>query len=378
MKMREFGKLGILGSAFGVGCMRFPTQTVDGETKVNVDEAVRIIRTAIDHGCNYLDTAYVYHQQTSESIVGMALKDGYREKTMVATKLPTWLCKEKADLPRFFEEQRTRLDVDQIDFYLVHALNRTQWERMKTLGVKEFLDDLKAQGKIRYAGFSFHDDYEAFHDILIDYQWDMCQIQLNILDVEHQAGLKGLRLAGSLGIPVVIMEGLLGGSLVNAPEQVQALYDAFPIKRSSVEWAFRWLCNMEEVACVLSGVSSMEQTMDNLRIFDTVEVGCMSEEELALIDKVRQAYEARRKIGCTGCAYCMPCPGGVDIPGVFKLWNERFKLNRPLAGNQPYADMKAEGKTVDHCLDCGACEEVCPQHLPIREKLRCANEDMDG
>ncbi|MBP3940638.1 MAG: 4Fe-4S dicluster domain-containing protein, partial [Christensenellaceae bacterium] len=227
-------------------------------------------------------------------------------------------------------------------------------------------------------GFSFHDDYEAFHDILIDYQWDMCQIQLNILDVEHQAGLKGLRLAGSLGIPVVIMEGLLGGSLVNAPEQVQALYDAFPIKRSSVEWAFRWLCNMEEVACVLSGVSSIEQTMDNLRIFDTVEVGCMSEEELALIDKVRQAYEARRKIGCTGCAYCMPCPGGVDIPGVFKLWNERFKLNRPLAGNQPYADMKTEGKTVDHCLDCGACEEVCPQHLPIREKLRCANEDMDG
>lgn len=376
MKMRKFGKLGIESSAFGVGCMRFPTKMIDGKLTVDEDEAVRMIRTAIDGGCTYLDTAYVYHGQKSESIVGRAIRDGYREKVNIATKLPSWMCNTPEDLPRYFEEQRTRLGVECIDFYLVHALNRREWEKMKSLGICEFLDQLQKDGKIRYKAFSFHDDYDAFAYILNDYDWDMCQIQLNIMDIDHQAGLRGLRLAGALGIPVVIMEGLLGGSLAVAPDQVAALYDAFPVKRSPVEWAFRWLCNMEEVACVLSGVSTMEQTIENLQIFDRVEVGSMSDEELALIDQVRESYRGRRKIGCTACSYCMPCPGGVDIPGVFGVWNQLYRFDKPLAENGRYGGMIRDGKDASNCMNCGACEDACPQHLPIREKLKEADMQM--
>ncbi len=373
MKLRTFGKLGIKSSAFGVGCMRFPMKA-GGE--VDVDEAIRMIRHAIDAGCTYLDTAYVYHGGQSESIVGQAIKDGYREKTNIATKLPAWMCQKPEDLPRFFEEQRARLGVDVIDFYLVHSMSRDGWDRIKALGIKEFLTKLKAEGKIRYAGFSFHDSYEAFEYILTDFDWDMCQIQLNIMDINHQAGLRGLRLAGELGIPVVIMEGLLGGSLAVAPPEVSALYQEYPKTYSPVEWAFRWLLDMPQVACVLSGVSNMAQTEDNLRIFDENDIGCMSEEDQALIDRVRGAYASRRKAGCTGCAYCMPCPGGVDIPGIFRTWNDLYRFDKTLAGNGRYARYIREGKDASKCLDCGACEEACPQHLPIRELLRGASEEM--
>lgn len=376
MKMRQFGKLGIQGSAFGVGCMRFPMTEKNGETVVDIDEAVRIIRAAIDGGCNYVDTAYVYHREQSESIVGLALKDGYREKTYVATKLPIWMCYTEEDFSKCFEEQCRRLGVDCIDFYLVHALNRKEWDRLKELGIKSFLDRLKAEGKIKYKAFSFHDDYDAFEYILTDYDWDMCQIQLNFIGVEYQAGLRGLRLAGALGIPVVIMEGLLGGALATAPTNVKDLYDAFPVKRSPVEWAFRWLCHHEEVATVLSGVSSMEQTLDNLRIFDTVTPGCMSEDELALMDKVRCAYASRQKVQCTGCAYCMPCPAGVNIPGVFRTWNELFRYEKTLAGNDRYAGMIRKECDANRCVECGACEEACPQHLPIRGLLKTADTEM--
>jgi predicted aldo/keto reductase-like oxidoreductase len=333
-------------------------------------------RYAIDHGVNYMENAYVYSNQKNETMLGHALRDGYREKVYVATKLPTWACNTREDMDRILDESLSRLETDYIDFYLVHALNKDSWKKMYDLGVLDFLDKAKASGKIRYACFSFHDNYDTFKEILDAYDWDMCQIQFNFMDVENQAGLKGLKLAGERDIPVVIMEGLLGGKLANAPDNVQALYDSWPEKRSPVEWAFRWLCNFPEVATVLSGVTDLEMTKANLEIFDRCEAGIMSDEELALIDKVREAYLSRTKIGCTGCRYCMPCPNEVDIPGIFATWNDLSLYGQKLAGNHRYAKRLNEGKGADKCIECGACEGVCPQQLSIIDALKLAHSEM--
>lgn len=376
MKMRSFGKLGIEASAFGLGCMRFPMKEVDGKKVVDEKIAIDIVRTAIDGGVNYLDTAYAYSGLQNEVIVGKALLDGYREKVSIATKLPTWLVETEEDMQRFFDEELVKLQTDVIDFYLVHSLNRGRWDKMKELNIGKFLDRLKSEGKIKYACFSFHDDYDAFEYILNDYDWDMVQIQYNYMDINNQAGTKGLELAGSKNIPVVIMEGLLGGRLANAPDNVQAIYDAFPVKRSPVEWAFRWLCNRPEVATVLSGVVDLEQTKDNLRIFDSVEVGCMTQEELDLIDEVRDAYNSRTKVGCTGCAYCMPCPQGVDIPGAFTAWNNASLYNDLKNGNANYKKLVDEGKAPTKCVECGLCLSVCPQQIDIIDMLKNVTADL--
>ena len=224
MKMRNFGKLGIQGSALGLGCMRFPKKEVDGKMVVDEENAINIIRTAIDGGVTYMDTAYVYLDQTSEVILGKALQDGYRERVTIATKLPTWMVEKEEDMQRFFDEELARLQTDHIDFYLVHSLSAERWSKIKPLGICQFLDRLKKEGKIRFACFSFHDDYKVFETILNDYDWDMCQIQYNFMDINNQAGTKGLELAGSKGIPVVVMEGLLGGRLAKAPEDY-SVYD---------------------------------------------------------------------------------------------------------------------------------------------------------
>ena len=377
MQYRKMGKLGIEVSAFGIGCMRFPMYTnEEGKRVVDQELANKIIHTAIENGVNYLDTAYVYSDRTAEKTLGIALQGGWREKVYVATKLPIWDCHTPEDLPRLYEEQRTNLGVDCIDFYLVHSLNRDAWHRMRDLGVREFLTDLKAQGKIKYACFSFHDNYEAFEEILNDYDWDMCKIQFNYMDVNNQATIKGVELAGDKNIPVVIMEGLLGGRLANVPDTVQAVFDSYPEKRSAVEWAFRWLCNFPQVGTVLSGVTNMEQTMDNLAIFDRTGVGIMSDEELAIVDRAREEYLRRTKVGCTGCRYCMPCPCGVDIPAIFGTWNEAFKYNTDISGNGRYRHMTGEGKGADQCVECGACMEMCPQSLNIPELLKVASAEL--
>lgn len=377
MQYRKMGKLGIEVSAFGIGCMRFPMYTnEEGKRVVDQELANKIIHTAIENGVNYLDTAYVYSDKQAEKVLGKALQGGWREKVYVATKLPIWDCHTPEDLPRLYEEQRTNLGVDCIDFYLVHALNRDQWHRMRDLGVREFLTDLKAQGKIKYACFSFHDNYEAFEEILNDYDWDMCQIQFNYMDVNNQATIKGVELAGEKNIPIVIMEGLLGGRLANVPDTVQAVFDSYPEKRSAVEWAFRWLCNFPQIATVLSGVTNMEQTMDNLAIFDRTGVNTMSEEELAIVTKAREEYLRRTKVGCTGCRYCMPCPCGVDIPAIFGTWNEAFKYNTNISGNGRYRRMVEENKGANQCVECGACMEMCPQQLNIPELLKAASAEL--
>ena len=371
MKYRDFGKLGIKGSAFGLGCMRF-NGAASGDSIIDEQKAITLIRRAIDGGVTYIDTAYVYLEKTSEIVLGKALRDGYRERVTIATKMPSEYVHNRAEMEALLAEELKKLQTDHIDFYLMHGINREKWEYFKSIGAPQFFDDMKKAGKIRYKCFSFHGPYDEFEYIINDYDWDMTQIQYNFMDVENQAGTKGLELAGRLGIPVVIMEGMLGGRLAKAPENVQALYDAFPVKRSPVEWAFRWLCNHPEVATVLSGCNEAEQIDDNLRIFDTVEPGIMSDAELKLIDDVRAAYLSRTKIGCTGCRYCMPCPNGVNIPRTFATWN-----NVSLYGIDPKADfdfrrMLENGETPDKCVACGACEAACPQHLNIIDGLKAA------
>ena len=375
MKYRSMGKLGIQASAFGLGCMRF-NGAASGDSVIDEQKAIRLIRQAIDGGVTYLDTAYVYLDKTSEIVLGKALKDGYRDRVTIATKMPAEFVHNREEMEALLESELKKLQTDHIDFYLMHGINREKWEYFKSIGAPEFFDDMKKAGKIRYKCFSFHGPYSDFEYILKDWDWDMVQIQYNFMDINNQAGTKGLQLAGSLGIPVVIMEGMLGGRLAKAPANVQALYDAFPVKRTPVEWAFRWLCNHPEVSVVLSGCNEPDQIAENLKIFDTVDTGIMTAEELKLIDDVRAAYVSRTKIGCTGCRYCMPCPNGVDIPGVFSVWNS-FSLYE----TDPKADwnmmmIRKNDSGADRCVACGACEAACPQHLSIIDSLQDAWTDI--
>ena len=375
MKKRIMGKLGISSSAFGLGCMRF-NGPASGDSIIDEQKAISLIRRAVDGGVTYLDTAYVYLDKTSEIVLGKALLDGYRDRVTIATKMPAEAVHNRAEMDALLDSELKKLQTDHIDFYLMHGINKEKWEYFKSIGAPEFFDDMKKAGKIRYKCFSFHGPYDQFEYILNDWDWDMVQIQYNFMDINNQAGTKGLELAGSKGIPVVIMEGLLGGRLAKAPQNVQALYDAFPVKRSAVEWAFRWLCNHPAVSVVLSGCNEPEQVDENLRIFDTVEPGIMTPEELKLMDDVRAAYISRTKIGCTGCRYCMPCPNGVNIPGLFSAWNNVSLYETDPKSSWELGFILKNGAGADKCVGCGACEAACPQHLNIIESLQSAWKDL--
>lgn len=373
MQYRDFGRTGLKVSALGFGCMRLPSNE-NGE--VNVDEAVRQIRYAIDNGVNYLDTAYIYHGGNSERVLGKAIKDGYREKVFVADKLPIWSVKKYEDCERLLNEQLERLDVEYIDFYLVHALNGKAWAEMKAIGVTDFLDKALKDGKIKYAGFSFHDGTQAFKDIIDSYDWSFCQMQYNYIDEFNQAGVEGLKYAASKGLGVVIMEPLLGGKLaITPPAEIQELWDSADVKRKPAEWGLKWIWNQKEVSVVLSGMNAQSQVEENLKTAGEAVPGCLSIEEVELISKVRTKYKELNRVPCTGCKYCMPCPAGVNIPENFSSYNQASMYN-DWKGSKWWYENKNEKERASSCVECGKCEKVCPQHISIRQHLKDFHKEM--
>jgi len=370
VKYRPFGELHWQVSALGFGCMRFPTK--DGHENIEEIEAGRMLRHAIDQGVNYLDTAYAYHGGNSESFVGRVLADGYREKVRLATKLPSWKIEERGDFDRYLNEQLERLQTDHIDFYLLHALKEEWWHRLRDLGVIEWAEGAMKDGRVGHLGFSFHDDYEVFKEIVDAYDWTFCQIQYNYMDIENQAGTRGLKYAASKGLAVVVMEPLLGGRLVDPPDPIREIWSEAPTARTPASWALQWLWHQPEVSVVLSGMTTMEHVTENIAAAERSGVGTLSDEELALVDRVRVVYRELCPIPCTQCNYCMPCPHGVDIPRNLEIYNEGIMYDKHESARRSY-EFLAEEKRASACTACFECEDQCPQDIPISQWMSQAH-----
>ena len=375
MKYRPFGKLDWQVSALGFGCMRFPVVGGDNAA-IDEDLAALMLRSAIDGGVNYIDTAWSYHREQSETFVGRVLAGGYREKVRLATKMPSWLVNTREDLDRFLDAQLERLQTDHIDFYLLHTLNAHSWENYKRLNVFEWAERKMAEGKFHYLGFSFHDSYEVFEDILNGYDsWTFCQLQYNYMDISYQAGQKGLRAAADKGLAVVVMEPLRGGRLAKnpPPPAVAEVFRRAARDWTPADWALQWVWNQPEVSLLLSGMSTLEQVGQNLVSADQSNPGSLTAEDLAVVEQARLAREALAPIPCTHCEYCLPCPSGVEIPSVFEIYNEALMYDEPQRGQNAYKhDIKDENK-ADCCEECGTCETLCPQQIEIISWLKKAH-----
>ena len=364
-------------SILGFGCMRFPRSM----GKIDMAETEREILTAIRAGVNYFDTAYIY--PGSEAALGEILaKNDVREQVYIATKLPHYLVRSADGPEKIFAEELKRLQTDYVDYYLMHMLADVDtWERMKGLGIVEWLEEKKATGAIRQVGFSYHGNSEMFCKLVDAYDWDFCQIQYNYMDEHSQAGRRGLNYAHEKGLPVVIMEPLRGGKLVNRlPEEAKRIFEEYSVQHTPAQWAFRWLWNQPEVTCVLSGMNSDEMVRDNIQTASTVEVGELGQAEEEMLHRVVAAINAKMKVGCTGCGYCMPCPKNVDIPGTFSAYNRRYSEGK-FWGLVDYAMCTALRKTptsASNCVGCGLCESHCPQQIRIREHLKNAAKEMEG
>ena len=362
-------------SVLGFGCMRF---TKKGNA-IDLDKAESEIMAAYRAGVNYYDTAYIY--SGSETLLGTILKrNGIREKVNIATKLPQYMVSSLKGVEKTFREELTRLQTDYIDYYLMHMLTDiAQWIRLKEMGILDWIEEKKKAGEIRYIGFSYHGNSENFLKILEDYDWDFCQIQYNYLDENTQAGVTGLKAAAGKGIPVIIMEPLRGGKLVNMlPQEAKKLMRENERGWSPAAWAFRWLYNQPEVTVVLSGMNSLEMVKENLETADSARVGDFQELDLAMIAKVRELIRKGEKVGCTGCRYCMPCPKGVDIPGIFRCYNAMYTDGKKDARFQfaQTVGLTRKPAFATQCVGCGKCESHCPQSIPIREKLKEADRAL--
>ncbi len=371
MEYRSMDKLGVKPSLLGFGCMRFPLRE-DGH--IDETEAEKMLDKAIASGVNYIDTAYPYHNGDSEPFVGRVLKKYDRGSLYLATKLPVWKVETIEDVKETFQEQLNRLQVDYVDFYLLHALSKERWDKILKLGILDYCEELRSQGKIKYLGFSFHDSYEVFEEILTYRSWDFCQIQYNYMDREHQAGEKGYALAERLGVPMVIMEPIKGGSLAVLPEDIAAMYKDVDPQASVSSWALRWVGTHPNVKVILSGMSTYDQVLDNLNTFENYK--SLNVEEQKLVDQVAKTMKSRVKNGCTGCRYCMPCPFGIDISKNFAIWNHEAMYGNPEAAKKKYERELSESARADQCRKCGACEKECPQAIAIRQDLVRVAEDF--
>jgi len=363
-------------SILGFGCMRFPGTM----GKIDLAETEREILTAYEAGVNYYDTAYVY--PGSESALGEILeKNGIRGQVNIATKLPHYLIKSKEGLEKLFQEQLRRLRTDHVDYYLMHMLTDTEtWERLRKLGIEDWIDEKRKVGAIRQIGFSYHGNADMFCKLVDAYGWDFCQIQYNYMDEHSQAGRKGLYYAHEKGLPVVIMEPLRGGKLVKRlPEEAKRIFAGYKIQHTPAQWAFRWLWNQPEVTCVLSGMNSDEMVRDNIETASSVEVGELGPEDEAMLQEVVKTINAKMKVGCTGCGYCMPCPKNVDIPGTFAAYNRRYAEGKfwALVEYAMCTALRKNSTAASNCVQCGKCEKHCPQHIEIRKHLQDAAKELE-
>jgi len=380
MLYRKVPKTGDELSILGYGCMRFPQK----KRKIDEEPAKELLVDAIKSGINYLDTAWGYHNGQSEEFVGKVLEEeNLRDKVKIATKLPHWLVSSREDMDGYLDMQLKKLRTDYIDYYLIHDLTRGGWEKIKTMGFADFLNKAKKDGRITYAGFSFHDDTETFKEIVDGYDWDFCQIQYNIIDTANQAGTGGLEYAASKDLAIMIMEPLRGGSLARSqPPEVLEIWNESEIKRTPAEWALRWLWDRPEITVVLSGMTEKEDLEENLRIAEEGLPGSLNEKERELAERAGKKYKEIMVVSCTGCGYCMPCPFGVNIPACFELYNsyhmfddkqhEKFMYISRLGG------LLNEKSAASLCKSCGKCVKACPQHINIPAELKNVKNDMEG
>ncbi len=376
MKYRS-DKYGNRISVLGYGCMRFTTKM----GKIDFEKAEKEIMTAYNAGVNYYDTAYIY--PGSEVLIGEIFeKNNIRDKVHIATKLPQYMIKTKDDIEKYFTEELKRLRTDYIDYYLMHMLaDIKSWEKLKALGIEEWIKEKKESGKIKQIGFSYHGNSDMFCKLIDGYDWDFCQIQYNYLDENSQAGRTGLNYAASKGIPIVIMEPLRGGRLANnLPEKAQKLFEKYEIKRTPAEWAFRWLWNQKEIMCVLSGMNSIQMIEENIKNASTSEIGELTEKDEELLKEVVAAINEKMKVPCTGCRYCMPCPKNVDIPGTFSAYNKKYSdgMFTALKEYVMCTAMRKDSTAASNCIGCGKCEQHCPQNIQIRKELKNAKKELEG
>lgn len=366
-------------SILGFGCMRFPTKS----GAIDETRAIQMIRNAIENGVNYFDTAYIYHAGKSESLLGKALEDGYRERVYVATKLPPYMVNKLDNAKKIVSTQLSRLRTDHIDYYLLHMLtDLAMYKKMESLGVMEYLEELKRDGTIGNIGFSFHGSKQDFEQIIKSYPWDFCQIQYNYLDENNQATKSGLMLAHEMSIPVIVMEPLRGGKLVTGlPKSVMKAFEECDTKKSPAEWGLRWIWNHKEVNVVLSGMSDENQVAENIKIAGNARENSLTEKELEVFNQVKKIMNEKIKVPCTACAYCMPCPHGVNIPGCFASYNEKYLLDDKMYKikyAQTLGAMSSTPAYASQCKECGKCELHCPQKIEIRKELKNVSREMEG
>lgn len=383
MRYRKLPKIDEQLSILGFGCMRLP---MTKDHQLDTARAIDQIRYAVDHGVNYFDTAWPYHGGQSEPLLGKALQGGYREKVNIATKLPSWMVKSREEMDTYLDRQLGHLQTETIDFYLVHNLSGPAWHRMKTMGVLDFIDKAKTDGRIKYAGFSFHGFVGDFISIVDDYPWEFCQIQYNYLDQEYQAGTKGLKYAAQKELGVVVMEPLRGGNLglADPPEAIAGIWNQAEKKRTPVEWALRWVMDHPEVTCVLSGMNEEAHIKENIRIAGEAVPGSLTDKEHQIVEKAAVTYKQLMKVNCTGCEYCKPCPEHVNISGAFELLNTLYLYDNKQEAKFLYA-IRCSGILsggdkngfASNCVQCGECLEKCPQNIPIPDMLEKVVEDLE-